>query len=93
MGCKLIVCGGNGAGKSTLGKQLAGELGWKFKDIEAYYFPMRDWDNKYANARTEEEVSKQLLEDIIQYDNFILAAVRGNYGVNIERLFAHAARR
>lgn len=49
---KIIVCGGNGAGKSTLGKYLAEKLGWKFIDIEDYYFPPSNTDYNYEAART-----------------------------------------
>lgn len=87
MGNKIIVCGGNGAGKSTLGKRLAQELGWKFMDIEDYYFPEKSADNKYATGRTETEVAALLLQDMKRYDNFVLASVRGNYSEEIVSLF------
>ncbi len=87
MGKKIIICGLNGAGKSTLGKLLAEKTGYAFADIEDYYFPQK---NVYENARTEDEVTRLLLSDMLKNDNFILSAVRGNYSADIEKLFTHA---
>lgn len=87
MGRKIIICGLNGAGKSTLGRLLAEKTGYAFADIEDYYFPQR---NVYENARTEDEVSRLLLSDMLKNDNFILSAVRGNYSEQTEKLFTHA---
>ena len=87
MGNKIIVCGGNGAGKSTIGKQLAQELGWTFRDIEDYYFPVKTTDNKYATGRTGEEVAVLLAEDMKRRENLILASVRGNHSDEIVSMF------
>lgn len=87
MGNKIIVCGGNGAGKSTLGKQLAQQLGWKFMDIEDYYFPEKNADYDYATARTRDEVADLLVEDMQKYDDFVLASVKGNYGEAVTSMF------
>ena len=38
----ILICGYNGCGKTTLGKELAKTLGYKFMDIEDYYFPIND---------------------------------------------------
>ncbi len=90
MGNKVIVCGGNGAGKSTLGKRLAEVLGWTFRDIEDYYFPVKTTDNKYATGRTGEEVAILLAEDMKQHDNLVLASVRGNHSEEIVSMFTCA---
>lgn len=90
MGNRIIVCGGNGAGKSTLGKELSQELDWKFMDVEDYYFPVNSMDYNYELARTREEVSSLLLEDLKLYDNFILASVKGNYGEEVSSMFTCA---
>jgi len=90
MSNKIIVCGGNGAGKSTLGKRLAAELGWTFRDIEEYYFPINDTDYNYSEARTKEEVSKLLLADMKEHENFILASVKGEFGCEVSELFTCA---
>ena len=90
MSNRIIVCGGNGAGKSTLGKRLATELGWTFRDIEEYYFPVNNTDYNYSEARTKEEVSKLLLADMRKHENFILASVKGEFGSEVSKLFTCA---
>lgn len=90
MSNRIIVCGGNGAGKSTFGKRLATELGWTFRDIEEYYFPINNSDYNYSEARTKEEVSELLLADMKKYDNFILASVKGEFGLEVTELFTCA---
>ena len=87
---KIIVCGLNGTGKSTLGKKLAQELGWKFLDIEEYYFPKTSGDYKYSASRTKEQVKELLLEDMEKYDNLVLASVHGNYGERVAAMFTGA---
>lgn len=90
MSNRIIVCGGNGAGKSTLGKRLAIELGWTFKDIEEYYFPVNNTNYNYAQARTKEQVSELLLADMKKYEDFILASVKGEFGSEVSQLFTCA---
>lgn len=90
MNNKIIVCGGNGAGKSTLGKALAVRLGYKFLDIEDYYFEKSSSNYIYDNPRTVEQVKSMLFADLNKYDNFVLAAVKGNYSNEISNLFTHA---
>ena len=90
MANRIIICGGNGAGKSTLGKTSACELGWKFMDIEDYYFSKNNTDYNYTAARTREEVAELLLQDMKRHENFVLASVKGNYGEEIESLFTCA---
>ncbi len=90
MANKILICGGNGAGKSTLGRKLAQRLGWKFMDIEDYYFPKNNTDYNYETARTREEVASLLLEDMKKHDNFVLASVKGNYGEAVASMFTCA---
>lgn len=90
MSNRIIVCGGNGAGKSTLGKRLATELGWTFKDIEKYYFPINSTDYNYSEARTKEEVSELILADMKEHENFVLASVKGEFGSEVSKLFTCA---
>lgn len=90
MSNRIIICGGNGAGKSTLGKRLATDLGWTFRDIEEYYFPINGTDYNYSEARTKEEVSKLLLADMKENENFVLASVKGEFGFEVSELFTCA---
>ncbi len=90
MNNKIIVCGLNGAGKTTLGKALSIQLGYKFFDIEEYYFQKQNTDYIYDNPRTSDEVQKMLLNDFNKFDNFVFAAVKGNYSNEISNLFTHA---
>ncbi len=87
---KIIVCGGNGAGKSTLGRKLAQELGCKFMDIEDYYFPPNNTNYNYSEARTKEEVTELLLQDMKRCNNLVLACVKGNYGSEVDSMFTCA---
>jgi len=89
---RFIICGGNGAGKSTLGKALSLYLGWEYRDIEDYYFPKKDSDYVYETPRTREAVQALLMEDLERYENFILSAVKGNYGMQVTSLFTCAVR-
>lgn len=87
---RIIICGGNGAGKSTLGKKLAQGLGCIFMDIETYYFPPNNTDYNYATAKTREEVTSFLLEDMEKYNDFVLASVKGDYGEMVASMFTCA---
>ena len=44
----------------------------------------------YETARTREEVSRDLLADLNKYENCVFAAVKGNYGQEVEALFTCA---
>ena len=79
----IILCGLNGTGKSTLGKALAEKLHFHFIDIENLYFPKTDPNYIYASPRTREDVKRLLLHEMTTHENFILAAVKGDYGEDI----------
>lgn len=76
----ILVCGLNGAGKSTLGKALAERLGFYFLDNEDLYFPGRKPKEAYPDPRSQEEARALLLEEIKGHRDFVLAAVKGDYG-------------
>lgn len=86
----IIICGLNGAGKSTLGKALAQRLHYDFIDVEDLYFPKTDPAYPYAVQRTQEEVEKLLLNEVSTHENFIFAAVKGDYGEAIYSFFQYA---
>ena len=84
---RIIICGLNGAGKSTTGRTLAKALKYDFRDIEDYYFLKTDKEYEFSVQRTEEEVTELLFKDLRDMENVVLASVRGNYSVEIEKLF------
>jgi len=81
----IIIFGLNGCGKSTLGKELASVLGYKYMDIEDYFFI--ESDIPYTKQRTREEYLSLMLNDIRKHDNFVLSAVKGNFGEEISSLY------
>ena len=83
MGIGIQICGLNGCGKSTLGKALAEKLDFHFIDNENLYFAREHANEPYANPRSEEEVERLLINEVIEHPNFIFSAVRGNYGKEI----------
>ena len=80
MGTGILVCGLNGVGKSTLGKALAEKMKFYFIDDEDLYFSKTDSLYTYASPRTCKEAEKLLLSEIAAHENFIFAAVKGDYG-------------
>lgn len=83
MGTGIMVCGLNGSGKSTLGKALAERLGYYFIDNETLFFPKTDPSYMFASPRSKKEVEKLLAEEVKEHENFVFAAVKGNYGEEV----------
>lgn len=83
MGIGIQICGLNGCGKSTLGRALAEKIGFHFIDNENLYFDRSQVNEPYTNPRSEEEVERLLMSEVVEHPNFIFAAVRGNYGKEI----------
>ena len=81
----ILICRLNGTGKSTLGRLLANRMEYKFIDNEDLFFPKTDPSYMFSNLRSKEEVIKLLEEKISRNNQFIFAAVKGNYG---DRLIA-----
>lgn len=90
MGMGILVCGLNGSGKSTLGKALAEKLGFHFIDNEDLFFSKLNPEYLYAAPRSKEEVIKLLMDEVRAHDNFIFAAVKGNYGEDILSFYKYA---
>ena len=90
MGTGIVICGLNGAGKSTLGKALAKRLNLHFIDNEDLYFPKTGADDRYACARTREEVERLLLMEINAHQDFVFACVKGDYGEEIRPFIRQA---
>lgn len=81
----IIVCGANGSGKTTLGRALAEALNYRHMDIEDYYFI--ESEIPYSKSRTRDEVCQLILNDIKQYNNFIISAVNGDMGEEINNMY------
>ncbi len=84
-----MVCGLNGSGKSTLGKALADRMGYYFIDNETLFFPKTDLNYMFASPRSKKEVERLLLDEVREHENFVFAAVKGNYGEEIMRLYQY----
>jgi adenylate kinase family enzyme len=90
MGIGIIVCGLNGSGKSTLGKALSEKLRFHFIDNENLFFPKTDLNYIYASPRSHEEAVKLLMNEVSVYENFVFAAVKGDYGNEILPFYQYA---
>lgn len=89
MGAGIMVCGLNGSGKSTLGKALAEKLGFHFIDNEDLFFPKTNPNYRYAAPRTREAAERLLAEEVKIHENFVFAAVRGDYGAELLPLYQY----
>lgn len=86
MNLRILICGANGAGKSTLGADLSKLLKIPFFDIEDYFFDPRTAEYPYSMPLSKSEALQKLFIDLQNSDNFILAAVNGELGLDIEAL-------
>lgn len=86
----IQVCGLNGCGKSTLSRALAQKIGFHFIDNEELFFTRNAADEPYQNPRSRAEVEKLLMEEVRKHGDFVLAAVRGDYGKEILPLYRYA---
>ena len=84
---RLLICGGNGAGKSTVGRMLADMLGWRFLDVEDYFFERK---GDYSSARPRETACALIAMDMAAGD-CVLAAVRGDIDARVDALITEAA--
>lgn len=90
MSLGILICGLNGCGKSTLGKALAQELGLYFLDNEYLFFSRNHTDEPYTNPRSKEEANRFFSQEISEHENFVFAAVTGDYASNAENLYQYA---
>lgn len=90
MGTGIVVCGLNGCGKSTLGRALAEKTGFHFIDNENLYFPGRKAGDPYAQPSSREEAERLLMDEVRGHDDFVFAAVKGDYGNEIIPMYSCA---
>ena len=81
----IIVFGANGSGKTTLGRELARILDFKHMDHEAYAFI--ESKIPYTNERSRDGQIKLMLADIEKSRGFVISAVTGDFGDEIESLY------
>ncbi len=81
----IVIFGANGSGKTTLGRELAQILGFKHMDHETYAFEKSEIP--YTNERSRDEQIKLMLTDIGKSCGFVLSAVTGDFGSEIESLY------
>ena len=81
----IIVCGLNGGGKSTLGRALAEALGFHFVDSEDLYFPDAGAEYAYSAPRSRKEAAARFWEEIRVHEDFVLAAVKGDFSSRFRR--------
>lgn len=81
----IIIFGANGSGKTTLGRELAGLLGFRHMDIEDYYFEKSEIP--YTVKRSRKDCLELMLFDIEKYGSFVITAVTGDFGDEIQRLY------
>ena len=60
-----------------------------FIDTEDLFFPKTDPTYMYASPRMREEVEKVLFREIRTHENFVFAAVKGDYGEAIYPFFRY----
>lgn len=87
MGMGIMVCGLNGCGKSSVGRALADKIGFHFIDNENLFFSGTDANEPYANPKSREEVEMLLMGEVQEHDDFVFAAVKGDYGKAIIPLY------
>jgi adenylate kinase family enzyme len=90
VGIGIIVCGLNGSGKSTLGNALSDKLRFHFIDNENLFFPKTDSNYIFASPRSHEEAVKLLMNEVGVHENFVFAAVKGDYGKEILPFYQYA---
>jgi len=87
MGMGIVVCGLNGCGKSTLGKALARQMGLHFIDVEDLYFTRESVEAPYKSPRSRAEVEDLLLREVAGHEDFVFAAVKGDYGEEVQKCY------
>ena len=87
MALGIQICGLNGCGKSTLAKALSDELHAHYIDNEYLYFSRTAEDDPYESPRSQEEVERLLMEEVLAHPDFVFAAVRGDYGKDVIPLY------
>lgn len=78
----IIIFGANGCGKTTLGRELARILNFKHIDHEDYAFEKSEIP--YTAERSFDKCVELMFADIEKSRGFVISAVTGNFGIDIE---------
>ena len=81
----ILVFGANGSGKTTLGRELARIFNFKHIDHEDYGF--EESNIPYTIARPHDACVELMLADMKKNRGFVLSAVTGDFGDEIEALY------
>ncbi|GHV46983.1 hypothetical protein FACS189499_03540 [Clostridia bacterium] len=81
----IIVFGANGSGKIAIARELADILNFRHMDIEDYAFLPSEIP--YSKERTREECIRLMLSDIETYNSFVISAVTGDFGAEIQQMY------
>lgn len=81
----IIIFGLNGSGKTTLGKALSEKLDFQHIDIEDYVY--KKTEVPYSEQLTREAYIQLMLDDIKEKGNFVMSAVKCNFGEEIASYF------
>jgi adenylate kinase family enzyme/ADP-ribose pyrophosphatase YjhB (NUDIX family) len=84
----ILIFGANGSGKTTLARELASILKFKHIDHEDYAFEKSEIP--YTKPRAFEDCVNLMLADIKESRGFVLSAVTGNFGSEIESMYGLA---
>ena len=87
MAIGINICGLNGCGKSTIGRILADKIGFHFIDNETLFFDPADDNDPYSKPRTRSEAENLLLKEVNEHGDFVLSAVKGDYGKEITDIY------
>lgn len=88
MPCGIVITGLNGCGKSTVCKLLAEKLNYYSMDVEDYFFI--DSDIPYSKYHTHEQTKNLMFDDIVKYNNYVLATVNCDWGEEITSTYKFA---
>ncbi len=82
----ILIAGMNGAGKSTIARVFAGKYGYRYLDVEDFWFPHRKQGEAYHPV-SKEEMEASLLSAVQAEGSFILASVKGDFSCEIQECF------
>ena len=74
----IHIFGASGSGTSTLGKELSGQLGYKWMDTDDYFWVPTE--PPFTTQREKSERVRLMKEDIEKYENVVLSGSLSGWG-------------